>query len=86
LESWSFQQRNDTKLSPQLKSFFFHCQIYSPCNGQPFWNPGVISYTFHLDVALTLKFLCFVSSIVHWLHVTSIIPSQGMYRLEACLC
>ncbi len=22
-ESWSLQQRNDTKMSPQLKSFFF---------------------------------------------------------------
>ncbi len=30
LESWSLQLRNDTKMSPQLKSFFFfHRHIYS---------------------------------------------------------
>jgi hypothetical protein len=32
LESWSLQLRNDTKMSPQLKSFFFfHRHIYSLC-------------------------------------------------------
>ncbi len=30
LDSWSFHQlRDDTKMSPQLKSFFFHRHIYS---------------------------------------------------------
>jgi hypothetical protein len=29
LESWSLQLRNDTKMLPQLKSFFFHRRIYS---------------------------------------------------------
>jgi hypothetical protein len=29
LESWSLQLRNETKMSPQLKSFFVHRRIYS---------------------------------------------------------
>ncbi len=29
LESWSLQLRNDTKMLPQLKSFFPHRHIYS---------------------------------------------------------
>jgi hypothetical protein len=29
LESWSRQLRNDTTMSPQLKSFFSHRHIYS---------------------------------------------------------
>ncbi len=32
MESWSLQLRNGTKMSPQLKSFFFfHRPIYSLC-------------------------------------------------------
>ncbi len=29
LEFWSLQLRDDTKMSPQLKSSFLHCHIYS---------------------------------------------------------